>query len=45
MNRDVRFSVDRSPYKTAHGSAHGVPGGVYYLHLDASGLMVPAEAT
>ena len=40
MNRDVRFSADKSPYKTAHGAAHGVPGGVYYLHLDASGLMV-----
>ena len=40
MNRDVRFSADKSPYKTTHGAAHGVPGGVYYLHLDASGLMV-----
>ena len=40
MNRDVRFSADKSPYKTTHGAAHGVPGGVYYLHLDASGLVV-----
>jgi uncharacterized protein (TIGR02453 family) len=40
MNRDVRFSADKSPYKTAHGAAHGAPGAVYYLHLDASGLMV-----
>ena len=40
MNRDVRFSADKSPYKTTQGAAHGVPGGVYYLHLDASGLMV-----
>ena len=40
MNRDVRFSADKSPYKTMHGAAHGVPGAVYYLHLDASGLMV-----
>ncbi|HKN45411.1 MAG TPA: DUF2461 domain-containing protein [Propionibacteriaceae bacterium] len=39
-NRDVRFSADKSPYKTMHGAAHGVPGAVYYLHLDASGLMV-----
>jgi uncharacterized protein (DUF2461 family) len=30
MNRDVRFSADKSPYKTAHGAAHGVPGGVTY---------------
>ena len=40
MNRDVRFSADKSPYKTMHGAAHGVPGAVHYLHLDASGLMV-----
>ena len=40
MNRDVRFSADKSPYKTAHGAAHGMPGAVCYLHLDASGLMV-----
>jgi uncharacterized protein (TIGR02453 family) len=40
MNRDVRFSADKSPYKTMHGAAHGLPGAVYYLHLDASGLMV-----
>ena len=40
MNRDVRFSADKSPYKIMHGAAHGVPGAVYYLHLDASGLMV-----
>jgi uncharacterized protein (TIGR02453 family) len=40
MNRDVRFAADKSPYKTMHGAAHGVPGAVYYLHLDASGLMV-----
>jgi uncharacterized protein (TIGR02453 family) len=40
MNRDVRFSADKSPYKIMHGAAHGAPGGVYYLHLDASGFMV-----
>jgi uncharacterized protein (TIGR02453 family) len=40
MNRDVRFSADKSPYKTMHGAAHGMPGAVHYLHLDASGLMV-----
>jgi uncharacterized protein (TIGR02453 family) len=40
MNRDVRFSADKSPYKTMHGAARGVPGAVYYLHIDASGLMV-----
>jgi uncharacterized protein (TIGR02453 family) len=40
MNRDVRFAADKSPYKTAHGAAHRLPGAVHYLHLDASGLMV-----
>jgi len=40
MNRDMRFSADKSPYKTAHGAAHRSPGAVHYLHLDASGLMV-----
>ena len=40
MNRDIRFSADKSPYKIMHGAAHGAPGAVYYLHLDASGLMV-----
>jgi uncharacterized protein (TIGR02453 family) len=40
MNRDIRFSADKSPYKTTHGAAHGLPGAVHYLHLDASGFMV-----
>ena len=40
MNRDIRFSADKSPYKPMHGAAHGMPGAVHYLHLDASGLMV-----
>jgi uncharacterized protein (TIGR02453 family) len=40
MNRDIRFSPDKSPYKTMHGAAHGMAGAVHYLHLDASGLMV-----
>ena len=40
MNRDVRFSADKSPYKIMHGAAHSIPGAVHYLHLDASGLMV-----
>ncbi len=40
MNRDLRFSAAKSPYKTMHGAAHGMPGAVHYLHIDASGLMV-----
>ena len=40
-NRDVRFSKDKSPYKTgcaAYGEAEGGAG--YYVHLDADGLIV-----
>jgi uncharacterized protein (TIGR02453 family) len=39
MNRDIRFSPDKSPYKTQHGAAHEIDGTVYYVHLDARGLM------
>ena len=44
MNRDIRFSHDKSPYKTQHGAAHEVDGTVYYVHLDASGLMAACGA-
>ncbi|MGL5818031.1 MAG: DUF2461 domain-containing protein [Phycicoccus sp.] len=40
MNRDLRFSADKSPYKTMHGAAHDVDGSVHYVHLDPEGLMV-----
>ena len=41
MNRDVRFSKDKSPYKTQQGALHDrASGGVFYLHLDADGLLV-----
>ncbi len=41
MNRDVRFSKDKSPYKTQQGALHDrANGGVFYLHLDADGLLV-----
>ena len=56
INRDVRFSKDKSPYKTAMG-AHITPGGRhsgrlgYYLHLEpmnksviAGGLHMPEPA-
>ena len=39
MNRDIRFSPDKSPYKTQHGAAHEADGTVYYVHLDVRGLM------
>jgi uncharacterized protein (TIGR02453 family) len=39
--RDVRFSKDKSPYKTAvAASGEGEDGSVYYVHLSASGLFV-----
>jgi uncharacterized protein (TIGR02453 family) len=40
-NRDIRFSPDKSPYKTAQGALVSAQEGVgYYLHLGADGLMV-----
>lgn len=38
-NRDVRFSKDKSPYKTVHGAASETDGGsVFYTHLSAAGV-------
>ncbi|AUZ35577.1 TIGR02453 family protein [Arthrobacter sp. PGP41] len=40
-NRDIRFSEDKSPYKTAQGAVASVQEGVgYYLQLSAGGLLV-----
>src|SRR5215208_923099 len=39
-NRDIRLSPD----KTQHGAAHEADGTVYYVHLDAHGLMVACGA-
>ena len=40
-NRDVRFSADKSPYKTHQGAIAGpAPGIGYYVGLDADGLTV-----
>ena len=44
MNRDIRFSADKSPYKGQHGAAHEADGTVYYVHLDAHGLMAACGA-
>jgi uncharacterized protein (TIGR02453 family) len=40
MNRDVRFSADKSPYKTAHAAVTVDPedGADYYVQLSATGL-------
>jgi uncharacterized protein (TIGR02453 family) len=41
--RDVRFSRDKSPYKTHIGAAIGeLRGAVYYVQLSADGLMAAA---
>ncbi len=38
-HRDVRFSSDKSPYKTQLGAVtEGEGGELYYVHLDAEGL-------
>jgi uncharacterized protein (TIGR02453 family) len=40
-NRDVRFSPDKSPYKTAQGAVASFQEGVgYYIQLSADGLLV-----
>src|SRR6476620_11910926 len=40
-NRDVRFSQDKSPYKTAQGAFASFQEGLgYYLQLSADGLLV-----
>jgi uncharacterized protein (TIGR02453 family) len=40
-NRDVRFSSDKTPYKTHCGAVtEGEGGEAYYLQISASGLMV-----
>ena len=41
--RDVRFSKDKSPYKTHQGGfVEQVPGIGWYVHVDAEGLFVAA---
>lgn len=40
-NRDIRFSQDKSPYKTAQGAFASAQEGVgYYLQVSADGLVV-----
>ncbi|WP_026555880.1 DUF2461 domain-containing protein [Arthrobacter sp. 35W] len=42
-NRDIRFSADKSPYKTAQGAfAANHEGLGYYLQISADGLLVGA---
>jgi uncharacterized protein (TIGR02453 family) len=40
-NRDVRFSLDKSPYKTAQGAFASTAEGVgFYVQLDVDGLLI-----
>lgn len=42
--RDVRFSSDKSPYKTHCGAVINVPGAAFYTQLGADGLLVAGGA-
>lgn len=42
--RDVRFSSDKSPYKTHCGAVIEMPGAARYVQLDADGLLVAGGA-
>ena len=43
MNRDVRFSNDKSPYKTAHAALSETDGGsLHYVQISANGLFLGA---
>lgn len=44
MNRDVRFSKDKSPYKTQHSAISGSNGVDFYLHVDAHGFLAATGA-
>ncbi|MGY2745318.1 DUF2461 domain-containing protein [Arthrobacter sp. UYCu723] len=40
-NRDIRFSLDKSPYKTAQGGFASTAEGVgFYIQLSADGLLI-----
>jgi uncharacterized protein (TIGR02453 family) len=42
-NRDVRFSKDKSPYKTMHGATSETEGSsIYYTHVSAKGVFAAA---
>src|SRR5918998_352785 len=44
MNRDLRFTKDKSPYKVQQGALSEAEGGDHYLHVDGIGLLVAAGA-
>jgi uncharacterized protein (TIGR02453 family) len=39
-HRDVRFSKDKSPYKTHCGAVIHAPGGAFYTQVGADGLLI-----
>lgn len=43
-HRDVRFSHDKSPYKTHCGAVVAIPGAAFYVQLGADGLLVAGGA-
>lgn len=43
-HRDVRFSKDKSPYKTHCGAVIETPGAAYYAQLGAEGLLIAGGA-
>lgn len=43
-HRDVRFSKDKSPYKTHCGAVIETPGAAYYVQLGADGLLIAGGA-
>ena len=44
MNRDVRFSNDKSPYKTQHSAAQRDRGAVRYIQFSSEGLLIAVGA-
>ena len=44
MNRDLRFTKDKSPYKTQQGAISEADRGDFYVHIDGRGLLVAAGA-
>ncbi len=44
MNRDVRFSTDKSPYKTAHSAVQYDGGVARYIQFSGEGLLVAVGA-
>ena len=45
MNRDLRFTKDKSPYKTQQGAISEAHRGDFYVHIDGRGLLVAAGRT